>query len=110
MLLLTLILCLLILIATWGLSKKTNNFREKASSFECGFEPGGGFRSTFSLRFFFILLMFLIFDVEIILILPMVQSMEVLNFFINSLVLVSFMFILFMGVALELSMGTLKWS
>jgi NADH:ubiquinone oxidoreductase subunit 3 (subunit A) len=39
--------------------------REKASSFECGFDQKKRSRAPLSLRFFFILLLFLVFDVEL---------------------------------------------
>jgi len=46
--------------------KQIKNFILK-SCFECGFEKSQNRRQSFSLRFFFILILFVIFDVELIL-------------------------------------------
>jgi NADH:ubiquinone oxidoreductase subunit 3 (subunit A) len=42
---------------------------EKTSQYECGFEPFG-FNSVFDLQYFLIGLLYLVFDVELVLIIP----------------------------------------
>nr|YP_001023784.1 NADH dehydrogenase subunit 3 [Tigriopus californicus]ABI33099.1 NADH dehydrogenase subunit 3 [Tigriopus californicus] len=47
---------------------------EKSSPFECGFIPSSSARVSFSLHFFLVALIFIVFDVELLLLYPYVVS------------------------------------
>nr|QGR23961.1 NADH dehydrogenase subunit 3 [Drosophila antonietae] len=92
------------------LSKKTLIDREKSSPFECGFDPKSSSRLPFSLRFFLITIIFLIFDVEIALILPMIIIFKFSNMLIWMLTSIIFILILLGGLYHEWNQGMLNWS
>nr|YP_010166705.1 NADH dehydrogenase subunit 3 [Nectoporus subrotundus]QRV62796.1 NADH dehydrogenase subunit 3 [Nectoporus subrotundus] len=91
------------------ISKKTFTDREKNSPFECGFDPINSARLPFSIQFFLIAVIFLIFDVEIALLLPMIMIYKISN--INLLLITSFFFILILLIGLyhEWYQGALNW-
>nr|QVT11123.1 NADH dehydrogenase subunit 3 [Rhagoletis pomonella]QVT11136.1 NADH dehydrogenase subunit 3 [Rhagoletis pomonella] len=92
------------------LSKKTLMDREKCSPFECGFDPKSSSRLPFSLRFFLITIIFLIFDVEIALILPMILIIKISNIFMWTITSIIFIIILIIGLYHEWNQGMLNWS
>nr|ARH54799.1 NADH dehydrogenase subunit 3 [Trigonopterus sp. AH-2016] len=90
-------------------SKKTFYDREKNSPFECGFDPKNTARLPFSLHFFLITIIFVIFDVELALLLPTILIVKISNLFNLSLTLNIFILILIIGLAHEQNQGTLNW-
>jgi NADH-ubiquinone oxidoreductase chain 3 len=91
-----------------GLSRRSFIDREKLSPFECGFDPVGTSRLPFSLRFYLVALIFLIFDVEIVLILPVVPLYTVVGAGVWGGVLFTFILILLIGLYYEWVQGALR--
>nr|WPV76790.1 NADH dehydrogenase subunit 3 [Phlebotomus chinensis]WPV76816.1 NADH dehydrogenase subunit 3 [Phlebotomus chinensis]WPV76829.1 NADH dehydrogenase subunit 3 [Phlebotomus chinensis]WPV76842.1 NADH dehydrogenase subunit 3 [Phlebotomus chinensis]WPV76855.1 NADH dehydrogenase subunit 3 [Phlebotomus chinensis] len=92
------------------LSKKTIIDREKSSPFECGFDPKTTSRIPFSLQFYLIGIIFLIFDIEIALLLPMILSFQISNIFSWLITSLLFLLILIIGLFHEWYQGALNWS
>nr|QUO98706.1 NADH dehydrogenase subunit 3 [Hemigrammus erythrozonus] len=83
---------------------------EKLSPYECGFDPLGSARLPFSLRFFLVAILFLLFDLEIALLLPLPWGSQLLNptftLFWAALILV----LLTLGLIYEWLQGGLEWA
>ncbi|YP_009172458.1 NADH dehydrogenase subunit 3 (mitochondrion) [Cyprinodon variegatus] len=99
---------ILALIAFW--LPLMNPDYEKLSPYECGFDPLGSARLPFSLRFFLVAILFLLFDLEIALLLPLPWgdqlSSPLLTFTWASLVLT----LLTLGLIYEWLQGGLEWA
>lgn len=65
----TIILSSILTIVSFYLPYITPDY-EKLTPFECGFDPLGSARLPFSLRFFLVAILFILFDLEIVLLLP----------------------------------------
>nr|YP_010414113.1 NADH dehydrogenase subunit 3 [Omophron limbatum]URQ84655.1 NADH dehydrogenase subunit 3 [Omophron limbatum] len=105
-----LILSMIIMMIANIISKKTFMDREKNSPFECGFDPKNSARSPFSLQFFLIGVIFLIFDVEIALLMPMIMIMKISHIISWFSVSVFFITILLVGLYHEWNQGALNWA
>nr|AXS64947.1 NADH dehydrogenase subunit 3 [Elateroidea sp. 3 KM-2017] len=92
------------------LSKKTFSDREKSSPFECGFDPDSSSRIPFSLHFFLIAVIFLIFDVEITLIMPFILSLKMMNMSSMMMTFLILITILLLGLYHEWNQGALTWT
>lgn len=92
------------------LSTKTKRDREKASPFECGFDRNSSSRLPFSLRFFLITIIFLIFDVEIVMLLPAIHGVNQALLDQWIFVFITFVVILFVGLIHEWKQGALNWT
>nr|AFO66945.1 NADH dehydrogenase subunit III [Oenanthe oenanthe]QKY60817.1 NADH dehydrogenase subunit 3 [Oenanthe oenanthe]QKY60830.1 NADH dehydrogenase subunit 3 [Oenanthe oenanthe]QKY60882.1 NADH dehydrogenase subunit 3 [Oenanthe oenanthe]QKY60895.1 NADH dehydrogenase subunit 3 [Oenanthe oenanthe] len=83
---------------------------EKLSPYECGFDPLGSARLPFSIRFFLVAILFLLFDLEIALLLPLpwatqLQSPTTTLIWASTLIL-----LLTLGLVYEWAQGGLEWA
>nr|YP_010363531.1 NADH dehydrogenase subunit 3 [Atkinsoniella uniguttata]UNZ12632.1 NADH dehydrogenase subunit 3 [Atkinsoniella uniguttata] len=106
------IIMLILLISTMIMivSKKSIIDLQKSTPFECGFNPMSYKRLPFSIHFFLIAVIFLIFDIEIIIIIPMIftlKSSALMYWLITSTL---FVMILILGLFHEWYNGMLNWT
>lgn len=89
--------------------EKSIKEREKITPFECGFTPIKKSRTPFSLRFFIITLIFLIFDIEVSLVLPIGLLIESTSSLTWAATVVIVIVILTWGLLHEWKNGALTW-
>nr|QKY63773.1 NADH dehydrogenase subunit 3 [Dipetalogaster maximus] len=92
------------------ISKKSILDREKMSPFECGFDPKSSSRMPFSIQFFLIAVLFLIFDIEIVIILPMIITLKSSSMTTWFITIATFISILLAGLYHEWNNGVLDWA
>nr|YP_009378971.1 NADH dehydrogenase subunit 3 [Nembrotha kubaryana]ARI43835.1 NADH dehydrogenase subunit 3 [Nembrotha kubaryana] len=85
------------------------DFSEKLTPFECGFDPLSKMRSPFSTRFFLLVVLFLIFDVEIALLFPVLSIFSENISILVASALMLFLLILLFGMFHEWNEGALDW-
>nr|YP_009775577.1 NADH dehydrogenase subunit 3 [Delias pasithoe]AIW06309.1 NADH dehydrogenase subunit 3 [Delias pasithoe parthenope]QJA15803.1 NADH dehydrogenase subunit 3 [Delias pasithoe] len=100
----------ILILLSMMISKKSNLDREKCSPFECGFDPKSLPRIPFSLHFFLITVIFLIFDVEITLIFSMIPSFLFVNMMIWFKTTSFFLIMLLIGLYHEWNQKMLNWT
>nr|ACJ43928.1 NADH dehydrogenase subunit 3 [Ommatotriton vittatus] len=98
---------ILIMVGFW--LPLSNPDTEKLSPYECGFDPLGSARLPFSIRFFLIAILFLLFDLEIALLLPTpwASQMSPMNTLLWSTVI---LLLLTLGLLYEWMQGGLEWA
>nr|YP_009754991.1 NADH dehydrogenase subunit 3 [Sphaerias blanfordi]QIP53273.1 NADH dehydrogenase subunit 3 [Sphaerias blanfordi] len=104
----TLLASLLVLIAFW--MPQTNPYAEKSSPYECGFDPMGSARIPFSMKFFLVAITFLLFDLEIALLLPLPWASQTYN--LTTMLIMSLTLISLLAISLiyEWSHKGLEWA
>nr|YP_010455407.1 NADH dehydrogenase subunit 3 [Acomys mullah]UUA62913.1 NADH dehydrogenase subunit 3 [Acomys mullah] len=99
---------LLITVAFW--MPQINIYTEKANPYECGFDPINSARLPFSMKFFLVAITFLLFDLEIALLLPIpwaIQTPKIHYMMLYTFLLIS---ILSLGLAYEWMHKGLEWA
>lgn len=82
---------------------------EKISVYESGFEPVGTARSQFSISFYLIAILFLIFDLEIALFYPLATSLNLVSTY-GFIVGLIFLTVLTLGFVFEYGSGVISFS
>lgn len=99
---------ILISIAFW--LPQINLYSEKANPYECGFDPTSSARLPFSIKFFLVAITFLLFDLEIALLLPLpwaIQTTNTTTIIATAFILVT---ILALGLSYEWTQKGLEWT
>lgn len=100
-------LSVIIAVASYLLSDKSPD-KEKVSVYECGFDPFHSPGKPFSIRFFLIAILFLVFDLEISYLFPWSYSSSVISLK-GHLIVILFLIILTAGLIYEWLKGGLEW-
>lgn len=103
------ILSRILLIAITILGSKQLPSRNKNRAFECGFDPKDSARLPFSIRFFLLVVVFLIFDIEVALLFPVILGIKIYIFKRTLLAGFIFLIILLIGLVHEWNQGSLRW-
>nr|ABG46062.1 NADH dehydrogenase subunit 3 [Hylarana sp. BLS-2007b]ABG46064.1 NADH dehydrogenase subunit 3 [Hylarana sp. BLS-2007b]ABG46072.1 NADH dehydrogenase subunit 3 [Hylarana sp. BLS-2007b] len=83
---------------------------EKLSPYECGFDPLASARLPYSMRFFLVAILFLLFDLEIALLLPTPWAIQLLNPIMALSWASTIIILLTLGFIYEWLQGALEWA
>jgi len=83
--------------------------REELRSYECGFESVGLSRVPFSLRYFFLTLVFLLFDLEVVFLILFPFVFFLINSLYRFFIIIGFICFLFLALCYEWYDGSLDW-
>nr|YP_254707.1 NADH dehydrogenase subunit 3 [Cervus nippon yakushimae]BAD99594.1 NADH dehydrogenase subunit3 [Cervus nippon yakushimae] len=99
---------LLVTIAFW--LPQLNVYSEKTSPYKCGFDPMGSARLPFSMKFFLVAITFLLFDLEIALLLPLPWASQTNN--LGTMLTMALFLILLLAASLayEWTQKGLEWT
>lgn len=87
----------------------TNQNLSKLTSFECGFDSISKMRTPFSTKFFVLIVLFVVFDIELALFFPLSYSFQIFVEVESVTIIILILAILIAGVFLEWHNGALDW-
>ncbi len=82
--------------------------KNKLSAYECGFDPIGDAHSNFDVRFYLVAILFIIFDLEIIFLIPWAISLSKIGL-VGFYSMMVFLSVLIIGFIYEWKKGALEW-
>ena len=91
-----------------GLVNSSRYNKVKLEPYECGIEPDTDARSRYSVRYYLIAMLFVIFDVETVFMFPWAVIMDELALF-GLIEMLVFLFILVLGYVYAWRKGALEW-
>lgn len=100
---------LIVRLVGWRLAFKRGGSRWQASPYECGFIPRNRARVPFALPFYLVALIFIIFDVELIVLFPFLLLNECVSS-IEIFIFIFFLVVLTGGLLVEWETGGLEWA
>nr|WNH22798.1 NADH dehydrogenase subunit 3 [Chascanopsetta danae] len=103
------VLCWVLVIVSFWLPIMNPN-HEKLSPYECGFDPVGSARLPFSVRFFLVAILFLLFDLEIALLLPLPWGYQLVTPATTFAWTAAVLLLLTLGLVYEWLQGGLEWA
>lgn len=92
-----------------GLVRPSRRHPVKLEPYECGIEPVTDARDRYSIRYYLIAMLFVIFDVETVFLFPWAVMMDRLLLF-GFIEMLVFLFILVVGYAYAWKKGALEWA
>lgn len=97
------------IIVSWALGKRGKSNPDKDSAFECGLPPIESGRQRFSVKFYVVAMLFIIFDVEVVFLYPWAIVYQDLGWF-AFLEMILFLGVLFLGWVYVVRKGALDFS
>lgn len=101
------------LVASVVLGKRALGNRTKNSAYECGMTPVGDGQARFSVKFYLVAMLFVIFDIEVVFLFPWAVAFRELAVDQGLVVVfwsaISFILILLIGYLYALKKGALEW-